>query len=76
VETVTIAEANWRLPENITAIIQNRGLKYAFVAEKSGLSKQQFSDMLRGRKIIKPSDVLSIANALGVSAGDLFREEM
>ncbi len=62
------------VPENITRIVRDYGLKRGAVAERAGYTKQQFSDMLNGRKIIKPCDVLAIANALGVEVGELFAE--
>ncbi len=69
---MTIAESNRPIPERIASIIKERGLKNGAVAEWAGFSKQQFSDMLNGRKIIKPCDAMAISDALGVSVGDLF----
>lgn len=66
------AKYNRVVPGNITRIIQERGLKNGAVAEWAGFSKQQFSDMLNGRKIIKPCDAMAISDALGVSVGELF----
>lgn len=63
---------NANLPKNIVKIINKRGLKQGAVAERAGYSKQQFSNMLNGRRIIKPCDALSIANALGVTMNDLY----
>lgn len=60
------------LPINITRAIKARGLKNNAVAKKAGFSAQQFSDMLNGRKIIKPCDILAISEALGVDANMLF----
>lgn len=60
------------LPANITQIIRDQGLKQYVVAERAGYSKQQFSDMLNGRRIIKPCDALTIANVLGVTMNDLY----
>ena len=60
------------VPANILRIVKERGLKQCAIAERAGYSKQQFSDMLNGRKIIKPCDTLKIATALGVEAGELF----
>ncbi len=69
---MTISENNAPIPANISCIIQNKGLVQRAVAERAGFSAQQFSDMLNGRKIIKPCDILAISNAIGVSVGDLF----
>ena len=63
---------NATLPQNITRIINARGLKQCAVAEWAGFSKQQFNDMLNGRRIIKPCDAVVIANTLGVEMNDLY----
>jgi DNA-binding Xre family transcriptional regulator len=57
---------------NIKIIISNKGLKKKSVADKAGYTKQQFSDLLNGRKTIKSDDVLRIAIALEVTPNDLF----
>lgn len=66
------ANYNMNLPENIVRIINEKGMKQCAVAERAGFSKQQFSDMLNGRKIIKPCDMLAISDVLGVTANDLY----
>lgn len=65
---------NAMLPVNIACAIKIRGMKNSAVAERAGYTKQQFSDMLNGRKIIKPCDILAISNAIGVDVGDLFAD--
>lgn len=69
---MNIAECNGVLPENIYAIIKQNGLKQCAIADKSGISRQEFNAMLKNRKIIKISDLISISNALNVPIGDLF----
>ena len=64
---------NLVLPQNIIRTINEKGLKQCAVAEKAGFSKQQFSDMLNGRKIIKPCDALAISEVLGISMNDLYQ---
>lgn len=49
-----------------------KGLYQKFVAEKSGFTEQQFSDMLNGRKVIRAEYLPAIAKALKVDVGDLF----
>lgn len=66
------AKYNIVVPANIARIIKVRGLKQGAVAERAGYTKQQLSDMLNGRRIIKLSDVMAIADALGVEVGELF----
>ncbi len=66
------ANYNATLPQNIICIINARGLKQCAVAKKAGFSKQQFNDMLNGRRIIKPCDAVVIADTLGVEMNDLY----
>lgn len=73
-EKLAIVADNAPIPENLSRIIKERGLKQSAVAERAGYSKQQFTDMLNGRKIIKSCDAMAIANALGVDVGELFAE--
>lgn len=58
--------------ENASKIIKSRCLKQCAIAEKAGYSKQQFNDMLKGRKVIKDTDISRIAVALGVDVNTLF----
>ena len=67
-----VSEFNANVPANIVRLMEKRGLKQGAVADWAGYSKQQFSDMLNGRRIIKACDVLAIANALDVEIGELF----
>ena len=61
-----ISEYNAPIAENIEQIINEKGLKKAFVAQKAGCTAQMLSDMISGRKIIKACDIVRIAGALGV----------
>lgn len=58
--------------EGARAIINVRGLKQNAVAKKAGYSAKQFNNMLTGRKIITPEDILRIAAALEVTPNELF----
>ena len=69
---MAIEKNNATVPYNIQKIIDERGLKQGVVARWAGLSKQQLNDMLRGRRVIKPCDIMAISNALGVSIAKLF----
>ena len=71
-ECMTTAECNATVPQNIVRIIRKKGLKQKFVAERAGYSEQQFSDMLNGRKLIKPCDLYAIAGAMEANVGELF----
>ncbi len=57
---------------NIRRIINERGLKQYAVAEKAGYTKQQFSAMLTGRKLITDVDICKITSVLDVDANALF----
>lgn len=69
---MSASKYNVMLPVNIACAIKARGMKNNVVADRAGFTAQQFSDMLNGRKIIKPCDILAISNAIGVDIGDLF----
>ena len=71
---MTIAEGNAPIPVNLKRIIKERGLKQNVVAKWAGYTNHQLTDMLNGRKFIKPCDVASLANVLGVDVGELFVE--
>lgn len=60
---------------NIRKIIDERGLKQYSVAKKAGYTKQQFNNLLNGRKIVTDIDICKITDALGVTANDLFSSE-
>lgn len=68
-------QVNEIVAPNIIRILKEKGFKQCEIAEKAGYSKQQFSDMLNGRKVIRDFDIANIANALDVTANDLFRSE-
>ena len=71
---MSASKYNVMLPVNIACAIKARGMKNNVVADRAGFTAQQFSDMLNGRKIIKPCDILAISNAIGVDIGDLFAD--
>lgn len=61
--------------ENIRRIIKQKGLMQKTVAERAGFTAHQFTDMLRGRKILRVEYVPAIAEALGVPIALLFSEK-
>ena len=58
----------------IKKAIVARGLVQKTVAKRAGFTEQQFSDMLNDRKIIKASDLMGIAEAIGIEVVDLIKE--
>ena len=61
---MSIKKNNSPVAENIKNYIKNNGLKQSFVAQEAGLKKQEFNDMLNGRKIIMVNVIPAIAVAL------------
>lgn len=59
----------------IKAIIKEKGLVQRVVAERSGFTAQQFTDMLNGRKVIRADYLPRIAATLGVDIRELFGAE-
>ncbi len=64
---------NAHIPDAIRSIMDIKGLKHKAVAVRAGIRPHDFSDMLSGRRVIKISELLDIANALEVTPNDLFR---
>ena len=69
---MAIAEYNEPVAGNIRRIISEKGLKQSAVAARVDFSPNDFSAMVRGRKLIKPCDINNIAWALGVPVNELF----
>lgn len=58
---------------NVEAIIVKKCLKQSAIAERAGYTRQQLNSMLKGRKVMKDTDILRIAEALGVGVDTLFK---
>ena len=69
---VHVGRDNEPVARNIKRIIVERGLKQYVIAQAAGYSAVQISDMINGRKVIKPRDIVALAGALEVDAGELF----
>ena len=59
---------------NIRRIIDEKGIKHCKVAENLGMTKNVFSGMLNGRKVIQASHLPLIIKTLGCTYDDLFRK--
>lgn len=57
--------------DNIRNLIKKKGLKQTFVAEQAGMTDQQLTDILRGRKLLRVEHLTPLARVLGVSVEDL-----
>lgn len=71
---MTIAESNYPVAENLDRIIAKKGLKKIFVAEKAGIDGPGLSDILGGRKLIKPTDIRNFASVLDIGVDELFKD--
>lgn len=61
---------------NIKRIIDEKGMKQGFVAEKAGFTKQEFSNILNDRrKLLRVEHLWDIAMTLDVSVNDLYGVE-
>ena len=61
---MSTANSNIPLATNVARVI----------AERIGVTDQTLSDMLNGRKVMRPECVTRLTSALGVDANELYRE--
>lgn len=64
---------NATVPEAMSLVIAESGLKQYVIAERMGLSSQQLTDMLANRRIIKARDIERFCSALKISPNRLFK---
>lgn len=74
-EPNNITNLNYPVVDNVTKIIDRKGLKRKKVASLSGFTEQSFSDVVNVRRILKVNEVIKIANALDVSVDELFKTD-
>lgn len=72
---INISMSNEPIASEIKSISQRKGIKLRVVAEKSGYTAREFSDMLNGRRLIRGTDIPKIAYALEVTPNQLFGVE-
>ena len=60
---------------NIKRLLKEKGLKQYAVAERANIPPKHLSAMLSGRKNFLSIHIPPIAQALGVSVGELFRQD-
>ena len=61
-----------KLIESISEIIERKGIKQKFLAEKMGISEKQMSDIMHGRKTIDWVIIKKLCIALDVSPNELY----
>ncbi len=57
--------------QHIRKYIEDRGLKFGYVAKEAGYSKQTLSAMLNGKRKIYIDDVIKLCKVLGAQPNDL-----
>lgn len=57
---------------NLIRIIEEKGLVKKGVAKRAGITSQNLSDILNGRKVIRADMIPALAKAVGVAIPELF----
>lgn len=70
---ITISKANYPFSNGLKKILLKKGIKNVFLAEKAGLSKQELSDILNGRRLVKACEIFVISKILGEKVDDIFK---
>jgi len=63
------------IARNLRRLIDERGLKHKAVAEAVGISVNQLSGLLTGRRKIDTKELCDIMRFLGVDANTIFAED-
>lgn len=66
-----VEAANGPLATSLKMIIKSKGIKQSFLAEKVGVSRQTISDIIAGRRIAYPAEIIKISLALGTTPNEL-----
>lgn len=61
--------------KNLNEIIEEKGLVKKGVAKRAGMTAQNLSDILMGRKVIRADMIPALARAVDVPIPDLFKED-
>lgn len=69
-----IEDYNYPVDKNIRKIIKDKCYKQTVIAQELGLTRQQFSDMVHGRKVIRLGLIPQIAEILDVTLEELFEK--
>ena len=60
------------IAENLKRIIKEKGYKQSAIADRAGIPRQTFSNMMNHRKIIADYDIEILVDVLGISPNELF----
>lgn len=64
-------EANKPFASGLKAVITDKGLKHVYVAHEAGMTAQELSDMINGRRLIKVCDMVKLADVLDMVIDDI-----
>lgn len=70
-----INSSNGVVAVRLKSVIKEKGLKQSVIANKAGFTAQEMSDMLNGRRLMRPVDIASIIGVIkeyGIDANYLF----
>lgn len=57
--------------EKIRVLIENRGITYTFISEKTGISVDAISRSMLGKRRLPADEMISICNAVGIDLKEL-----
>ena len=58
---------------NLERLFRESGIKKKAIAAKAGYSANDISNFIQGRKILRPNDIVRLAEAFGIEPGELFQ---
>lgn len=64
-----------KITDTIKSIINDKGFKQRYIAEKTGIDEQRLSDMLHGRRRILATDIILLCEVLEVTPNKIFGYE-
>lgn len=56
----------------LATIVQGRGYKQTVIAERAGLTNQQFTDIIKKRRRLDANEMFRLCKVLEVTPNDLF----
>ena len=59
--------------DHIRGLIEARGLKYSYIAERLGVSRKTFSHIMTGRRRITVAEVVKLSELLNVSLEEIVK---
>lgn len=67
-----IRKLNSSVPDNLKRILKRKGMKQSVFSKALGIPRQRITDIISGRRLVYPSEIMQMAKALDVSPNELF----